>query len=144
MMSRFSIGQLLYEDRLTPVTLSIDSNTEKYNKLLLRAHDLLGCLQVSEDTVKVDENAVSNNVSNDRAAPVTRSTDRPRRFKALKTSLETRQLFMKQTPLQKRYILTYGTKTSNRRTEILPDYSKILMQTREALLHGTTTPLRGL
>lgn len=89
-MPKFSIGQLIFVDRSSPVLLSTDSNTDKDNKLLTGAYGPSQILRVTEHILKVDENNIRNTISIDRATPVTISIIHPCQLKVPNTSLEDR------------------------------------------------------
>lgn len=70
MLPQFCIEKLVYVDRLPLVTLSTDSNAEKYNKLVLRACVPFQILQVTKYTLTVNENFIPDTILVDQATLV--------------------------------------------------------------------------
>lgn len=57
-MPKFLIGQFLYVDHPSLITLNTASNSENYKKTLLRAHGLFRIQRITEPTIAVDDNGV--------------------------------------------------------------------------------------
>lgn len=87
------MGQIAYFDRPPLVTLPTNGNVDKCHKLLTRAYGPFRILQVFQHNLTVDENVIGNIVSIDRVTPVVETSERPRRYKASKTSTKERHTF---------------------------------------------------
>lgn len=85
-MPKFSFEQLVHVDRSPLVTSPTDSKADKFKKLLPRAYGLCQILQITEQTITVDENGVPRTISVYRATPIIGSTSQPCHLKASKTS----------------------------------------------------------
>lgn len=76
----------MYEDLPSLVTLPTDSNADIYSTLLPKAYGPFQILQVTEHTLKLDENGISNITSIDCTTTVVQTIQHPHRFKVSKTS----------------------------------------------------------
>lgn len=75
MLLKCYIGQLLYVDRFSAVTLPLDCNADEYSSLLLKEYGPCRILWVTECPLMVDKHGSVDIISIDRTAFMTRSTN---------------------------------------------------------------------
>lgn len=110
-----SFGGLVYVGRTPLVSLPINSNPDKYHKLLSWVYGLFRNFQVTEHTLTVDVNSNPNTISAERETPVTRSINHLRYNNASKTFLEDK------TTLRETHSYTETVDTSSMFNEFIKD-----------------------
>lgn len=110
----------MYVNRLPQVTLSTDSNSDKYNKTTTRAYDPFQILQVIEHTLTVYKNVIRNTTSMDRATPVKGQSTVHAALTCLRLLWKTNRLFVRASPIQSQELLFQCSRAPWKRRNYFP------------------------
>lgn len=134
-LPEFSIGEMVFADRPPLVTVSTDSNADKYNELLLWAYGPFQMLELMKHTLTVNEIDSPNTILIDQATPGKRAIYHPRRTKASKTSSQDKTTLCETNAYTEVWITQPLLEDSRDKTEI---FSSIITKSYTKTL--TTSP----